>query len=54
MGDRIVTLCTSQWADLEFEELCKTASSMAYDGIEISTWGNSFDLDKAATDDNYI
>ncbi len=54
MRDRIVTLCTSQWADLEFEELCKTASSMGYDGIEISTWGNSFDLDKAATDDNYI
>jgi len=54
MGDRIVTLCTAQWADLEFEELCKTASSMGYDGIEIATWGNSFDLDKAATDDDYI
>lgn len=54
MGKRIVTLCTAQWADLAFEELCETAAAMGYDGIEIATWGKSFDLDKAATDDAYI
>ena len=54
MGERIVTLCTAQWADLSFEELCKTAASMGYDGIEIATWGNSFDIEKACADQNYI
>ena len=54
MGERIVTLCTAQWADLSFEELCKTAVSMGYDGIEIATWGNSFDIEKACADQNYI
>jgi len=54
MGERLVTLCTCQWADLEFEELCALASKMGYEGLEIATWGASFDLDKAATDDSYI
>lgn len=54
MGERLVTLCTAQWADLEFDELCRTAAEMGYDGIEIATWGNSFDLDKADSDDQYI
>lgn len=51
---RLVTLCTCQWADLEFEELCALAKTMGYDGLEIATWGNSFDLDRAAEDDAYI
>lgn len=54
MGKRLVTLCTAQWADLPFEELCALAKQMGYDGLEIATWGNAFDLDKAATDDSYI
>ena len=54
MGERIVTLCTAQWADLPFEELCKTAAAMGYDGIEIAAWGNSFDIEKAYSDPAYI
>ena len=53
MKKRMVTLCTAQWADLPFDELCKTASEMGYDGLEIALWGNSVDLDKASTDDSY-
>ena len=49
---RPVTLCTAQWADLPFEELCALAKQMGYDGIELATWG--FDLEKAYEDDSYI
>ena len=54
MKKRPVTLCTAQWADLPFEELCATASKMGYEGLEIALWGNSFDLEKAYVDDDYI
>ena len=54
MKKRLVTLCTAQWADLPFNELCETAAKMGYDGLEIALWGNSFDLDKASQDDGYI
>jgi len=54
MGERLVTLCTCQWADLPFEELCKLANQMGYQGLEIACWGKSFDLEKAYTDDSYI
>ena len=47
MGKRLVTLVTCQWSDLPFEELCKTAKQMGYDGLELAVWGNAFDLDKA-------
>ena len=51
---RIVTLCTCQWADMEFEETCKLANSMGYDGLEIACWGNHIDLDKAVESDEYV
>jgi sugar phosphate isomerase/epimerase len=48
---RLVTLCTSQWADLDFEVLCKKVKTMGYDGLELACWGNHFEVDKA--DDAY-
>lgn len=54
MGKRLVTLVTCQWSDLDFETLCATAKKMGYDGLELATWGNAFDLDKAYEDDSYI
>ena len=39
MGNRPVTLCTCQWADLPFDELCALASKMGYDGLEVACWG---------------
>jgi len=50
---RPVTLFTGQWADLPMEEMCKTASEMGYDGLEIATWGQ-IDVHKAATDAAYV
>ncbi len=54
MGKRLVTLCTCQWADLPFEELCALAKKMGYDGLEIACWGNGIDIDKAYADDSYV
>ena len=51
---RLVTLFTGQWADLEFETLCKKAKDMGYEGLEIACWGNHINPKKAATDDAYV
>ena len=54
MGKRLVTLCTCQWADLPFDELCALAKKMGYDGLEIACWGNDIDIDRAYVDDSYV
>jgi len=51
---RPVTLFTGQWADLEFDEMCKLASEMGYDGLELATWGNHIKPKKAAEDMDYV
>ena len=50
---RPVTLFTGQWADMEFEEVSKMASKMGYDGLEIASWGDHLDLEKAAKNKEY-
>ena len=45
MGTRPVTLCTAQWADVPFDELCALAKKMGYDGLEVACWGNGIDID---------
>lgn len=54
MRIRPVTLCTAQWADLPFDELCKLAASMGYDGLEVACWGKGIDIDRAVHDDEYV
>ncbi len=51
---RTVTLFTGQWADLSFEDICKKAKSFGYDGLELATWGDHFDVEKALKDKNYV
>lgn len=51
---RIVTLTTCQWADMEFETLCKTAKEMGYDGLELACWGEHLDATRAVNDQNYV
>ncbi len=48
---RPVTLFTGQWADLPIEKMCQKAKSFGYDGLELCTWGNHMEIDKA--DQNY-
>ncbi|TCL76918.1 sugar phosphate isomerase/epimerase [Hydrogenispora ethanolica] len=51
---RPVTLFTAQWADLPFEEICRKASGMGFDGLEIACWGDHLDLQRAAEDPGYV
>ncbi|GAA3435289.1 sugar phosphate isomerase/epimerase family protein [Kutzneria kofuensis] len=51
---RPVTLFTGQWADLPFEEVCRLASGWGYDGLEVCTWGDHFDVQAALADDSYL
>jgi sugar phosphate isomerase/epimerase len=44
---RPVTLFTGQWADLPIEKICQKAKSFGYDGLELCTWGNHMEIDKA-------
>jgi sugar phosphate isomerase/epimerase len=48
---RPVTLFTGQWADLPIEKMCQKAKSFGYDGLELCTWGDHMEIDKA--DQNY-
>ena len=50
---RPVTLFTGQWADLPFDTICSKARSFGYDGVELATWGDHFEVDKALKDKNY-
>jgi sugar phosphate isomerase/epimerase len=50
---RPITLCTGQFADLAFEEVCKAASTMGYEGLEIACWGDHMDVRKASIDKEY-
>ncbi len=51
---RPITIFTGQWADLTLDEMCRTASEMGYEGLELATWGNHIDPKKAAEDKNYV
>ena len=50
---RSVTLFTGQWADLPLETLAAKASSWGYDGLELASWGDHFDVDRALSEDGY-
>ena len=51
---RPITIFTGQWADLTLEEMCKTASEIGYEGLELATWGNHINPKKAAEDEGYV
>jgi sugar phosphate isomerase/epimerase len=44
---RPVTLFTGQWADLPIETMCQKAKQFGYDGLELCTWGDHMEIDKA-------
>lgn len=50
---RAVTLFTGQWADLDFETICRKAKDFGYDGVELACWGDHFDVQRALKEDDY-
>src|SRR3954468_3645945 len=51
---RPVTLFTGQWADLPLEQLAPRASQWGFDGLELATWGDHFEVDRAVSEDGYV
>src|SRR5581483_1415374 len=51
---RPVTLFTGQWADLPLEELAAKVSKWGFDGLELATWGDHFEVRRALTEPGYI
>jgi sugar phosphate isomerase/epimerase len=50
---RPVTLFTGQWADLPLEVLAAKAAAWGYDGLELASWGDHFDVERALAEDGY-
>lgn len=44
---RPVTIFSGQWADLPLEVMCEKAKTFGYDGVELCTWGDHMEIDKA-------
>ena len=50
---RPVTLLTAQWTDLPFAEVAQKAAKWGYDGLEVASSDDHFDVHQGATDTNY-
>jgi sugar phosphate isomerase/epimerase len=50
---RPVTLFTGQWADLSLKDLAPLAKRMGFDGLELASWGDHFDVEAAAESKEY-
>jgi sugar phosphate isomerase/epimerase len=50
---RPVTLFTGQWADLPITELAAKCGEWGFDGLELASWGDHFDVVRALSDDDY-
>jgi sugar phosphate isomerase/epimerase len=50
---RPVTLFTGQWADLELEDLAARCGAWGFDGLELASWGDHFDVPAALEDGSY-
>ncbi|HWT95493.1 MAG TPA: sugar phosphate isomerase/epimerase family protein [Solirubrobacteraceae bacterium] len=51
---RPVTMITGQWADLPLAELAAKCGEWGFDGLELATWGDHFDVVAALSDSSYI
>jgi sugar phosphate isomerase/epimerase len=50
---RPVTLFTGQWADLSLDQLAAKVGEWEFDGLELATWGDHFDVAEALSDSSY-
>jgi sugar phosphate isomerase/epimerase len=50
---RPVILFSGQWTDLPLEELARKASDWGYQGLELSCWGDHFEVQRALSEEDY-
>lgn len=51
---RPVTLFTGQWADLPLEELARKTREWGFDGLELASWGDHFEVNRALSEPGYV
>lgn len=51
---RPVTMITGQWADLPLADLAARCGEWGFDGLELATWGDHFDVVAALSDPSYV
>ena len=51
---RPVTMITGQWADLPLADLAAKCGAWGFDGLELATWGDHFDVAAALSDPSYV
>ena len=51
---RPVTLFTGQWADMPLEDLAAKAGGWGFDGLELASWGDHFDVTAALDEPGYV
>src|SRR4051812_8027964 len=50
---RPVILYSGQWTDLSLEELAQKASEWGYQGLDLASWGDHFEIQRALSEDDY-
>lgn len=50
---RPVLLFSGQWSDLPLEELAQKLGDWGYHGLELCTWGDHFEVQRALSEDDY-
>src|SRR5262245_20424918 len=50
---RPVILYTGQWTDLPVEELAQKAAEWGFQGLELSCWGDHFEVQRALSEESY-
>src|SRR6266446_141150 len=50
---RPVLLNSGQWTDLPLEELAQKAGEWGYQGLELSCWGDHFEVQRALSEEGY-
>ena len=50
---RPVTLFTGQWADLPLEDVAERCGRWGFDGLELASWGDHFDVPRALAEPGY-
>jgi sugar phosphate isomerase/epimerase len=53
-ASRPVTLFTGQWTDLPLPSLAESAGEWGFDGLELATWGDHFDVVEALRAPQYV
>jgi sugar phosphate isomerase/epimerase len=51
---RPITLFTGQWADVPIAELAETTAGWGFDGLELASWGDHFDVARALAEPGYV